>query len=294
VYDYMDRTAVNSDVPVLPDLIEVLTPNGFVPIRNYDHTSPDQILDLRAEGDNARMDDRWEGKMAVFNYEQLSSVSGLWNLLGFNEKSETYIEEVTRLNTLRDVKSVNIEGISYVFRGGTFQTSGNRKSWQYAFSIVGEDIPKWLVDRIGDYEKNFQVLSNLLIARLHKEYKKEEAPLVEYSALQDQFEIGESSGLDLNCLLYTIYQLANNTRTADESRVTAMRGVLVEAGYAAPEGEIDIYGGAGMQLANDLGVRLQVHQQIASQYVEHPVLGAGGPILHILHRSRHFAPLWPK
>ncbi|MFN7898894.1 MAG: DUF4157 domain-containing protein [Synechococcaceae cyanobacterium] len=297
-HDYMDKTAFNSDIPVLPDLIEVLTPNGFVPIRNYNHMQPNQILALRSEGDDARMNVPWTGKMAVFNYEQLSKVEKLKELLGFDKKPETpfdYANEVKRLNKLRDVKSINIAGISYVFRGGTFQTSGNPKNWQYAFSVDPKNglIPEWLDKLIRDYDANFQKPANSLIDRLRKEYKQVEAPRIELAALQDQFEIGKSSGTDLTCLLVAIDQLQNKNKEHDPSRVAAMSKVLENAGYA-PKAEIDIYSGAGMQLANDLKVRLKVHQQIGTLYVQHPILGVRGPILHILHRMRTFDPLWPK
>lgn len=296
VYDYMDRTAINSDVAISPNLIEVLTPNGFVPILHFDHTQPNQILELRDEQDNARMGDQWVGQIAVFDYEQLSRIGVLMNLLGFNknERQPSYIEEVTRLNELRDKGTVKLSNVTFTFRGATFQTSGNRHSWQYAFSITGKDIPNWLTQRVKDYHKNYLGLANSLIGRLDQEYENVQAPVIEDSELLKDYEIGQSSGLDLNCLLYTIDQLVKNTKKPSQERVDTMRQVLAQAGYTEQEGEIDIYGGAGMQLANDLGVRLQVHQRVGSgQYVEHPILGSSGPVLHILHRSRHFAPLWP-
>lgn len=298
VFDFMDRTAINSDIPVAPDLIEVLTPRGFIPLAFFDYTDTEQILGLREEDDDARMEDEWAGHLAIFDWEQLSAQAPLVQLLGFNQQrqQQSYSAEVTRLNRLRDTGKAAIGKLTYTYRGATYQTSGNPQNWQYAFSIEGkkDDIPKPVWDRINDYQEHFHDLAASLIGRLDQKYTPVGPQALGRDQLAELFRLGNSPGTNLNCLLYTIDQLRHNTEQYSENRVATMREVLTAAGIADGNGEIDIYGGAGMQIANDLGVRLQVFERIGhNQFIEHPILGAAGPVLPIRHSNNHFAPLWP-
>lgn len=295
IYDYMDLTALNSDIPISPDLIEVLTPDGYVPIKNIDIARFGPALELRHEDDNSRMTDRWKGELAAFTYEQIPNA--VKTALGINEEAlpATPLEDINRLRKLRDGALVRDHNINYVFRGATFQTSGHRKTWEYVFSVAGAEIPDWLQKRILYYQTNFHELAQSLIGRLGQDYEDVGPAIITWPELAERFTRGASPGTNLNCLLYTVDQLRHNTQVLNEGRVATMREVLTEAGFTQLEGMIDFYGGAGMQLANDLGVRLQVYQRVGpDQFIEHPILGSDGPILNILHRGNHFAPLWPQ
>lgn len=119
----------------------------------------------------------------------------------------------------------------------------------------------------------------------------------------DDASVGHASGSGLNCLLDTIVQLRDNVRRRPnedtpqtrqvEQDAQRMREALIATGAAPRDGEIDIYGGAGAQLANDLNMRFQVTERTEDgSVINHPILGESGRLVHILHTPGHFQPLW--
>ncbi|CAE6865689.1 hypothetical protein R69746_08077 [Paraburkholderia aspalathi] len=131
------------------------------------------------------------------------------------------------------------------------------------------------------------------------------------SYLRDQnVEAGYASGYGLNCLLDTVLQFVFDVRRCSQwetpqtlslqPHVQQMRAFLAAAGYAEPQGTLDIYGGCGVGglFVDHYHVRIQVVEQIADgRLVEHPVLGQDGDRLRILHTpgsGGHFQPLWRK
>lgn len=114
------------------------------------------------------------------------------------------------------------------------------------------------------------------------------------SGLPD-LHIGEASGAGLNCLLDSIFQLHRNSRgSSAEGRRWAgeMRRTLNVLDQIPDEGMIDIYAGAGMQFANDLGIRIQVIERTGEGNVIHPIIGQTGQLVRLLHSGDHFQPLW--
>jgi len=119
----------------------------------------------------------------------------------------------------------------------------------------------------------------------------------------DAVNVGHASGNGLNCLLDTIVQLRDNVRRRPneetpqtrqvEHDAQRMRETLIATGTVPRDGEIDVYGGAGAQLANDLNLRIQVTQYTEDgSLITHPILGETGRLVHILHTPGHFQPLW--
>ena len=115
--------------------------------------------------------------------------------------------------------------------------------------------------------------------------------------------VGHASGEGLNCLFDTIVQLRDNVKRLSNEETSQTREIghearrireaLVATGTVPSEGEIDIYGGAGAQLAHDLNLRIQVTQRTEDgSLIHHPVLGEAGRLVHILHTPGHFQPLW--
>ncbi len=116
--------------------------------------------------------------------------------------------------------------------------------------------------------------------------------------------VGYADGTGFNCLLDTILQLVNNVRRpigeerpetrSYQHQVEPLRQFLHDAGMVDLRGLIDHYGssGVGVVLADNLGVRIQVIQNVNGSLYAHPVLGQRGPLVHILHTPGHFEPLW--
>ena len=92
-------------------------------------------------------------------------------------------------------------------------------------------------------------------------------------------------------MLNTIDQLLNGS--VDPNRVIRMREFLNSVGMAMQGAMIDIYGGAGMQIAHTFRVQIQVVQINSGGGITlHPTIGTSGPLLRIVHRGNHFTPLF--
>lgn len=109
-----------------------------------------------------------------------------------------------------------------------------------------------------------------------------------------EFHIGRASGSGNNCLLNTLYQLANNTTDENENLVDEMRDVLNTLGMAENSEMIDLYGGTGQQLAQEFNIRIQAYEIHGGNIIVHPILGTGGPVVRLLHAGHHFVPLWER
>ncbi len=110
--------------------------------------------------------------------------------------------------------------------------------------------------------------------------------------IAEYFEIGSATGVGNNCLLDTLYQLANNTTVSSQNNVDTMRQNLVETGIVLPGQMLDIYGAEGAHLLNALNMRIQVIQIVGGVAFAHPVvIGTGGPLHYVLHMGQHFVPL---
>ena len=307
IVDFMDARASNTEKPVLPDDIEVLTAGGWVRIRAF---SPDvyRLHEMRSGDDNSRMGGTgWTDNTAIFTYQQLKDTH--MDVLAVAKERWTGEEDrtdVQLLESMRDQVIGSRAGITYTFRGATMQTSGHAATWQYAVSVTGavdsSDVQRWLGPRIRLYQKEFAGLARSQIETYRKDASAATGAkperTIDQEALNRGLTIGAAPGDGLNCLLNTICQLRDNQQGSTEDTVAAaqeMRGILTGAGLVGTEGMIDIYGGAGMQLANDLNLRIQlIEQRGPSNYVVHPILGRSGPIIYILHTPGHFQPLWPK
>jgi hypothetical protein len=293
ITDFMDRNASNSQIPILADDIEVLTESGWVPIKKYNHEAG--ITELRSGDDNARGKVKWSSDGAIFDWAQLVAIEGL-DLFGIAEKNwrgKGKPTDIQLMESIRDTKMGTFRGIEYTFRGATLQTSGHRKTWHYAFSVKGKSIPRWLGERIQDYKKNY---SGLAIAQMQgaEEALKKPKGGASLEEVEGRFTVGHADGNELNCLLETVDQLYRDTQGSNAGHVQEMREILSGFGLAPESGMIDVYGGAGMQLANDLNIRIQIIQQHGGGYITHPVMGISGRIVYILHTPGHFSPLWPK
>lgn len=116
--------------------------------------------------------------------------------------------------------------------------------------------------------------------------------------LEERFEIGHADGTNNECLLNTVVQLlglngvwiGHNAANQD-----AIHQFLVEADIINDGDMIDVYNiNVTQAIAAQYNVQFQIHQVTDNGAIlDHPVIGAGGPVLHILHRGAHFTPLFP-
>jgi hypothetical protein len=113
--------------------------------------------------------------------------------------------------------------------------------------------------------------------------------------IRANFIVGEASGSGNNCLLYTIYKLTNAAPYPGmEEAVGIIRGTLIAARFADTGAMIDLYGGAGVQLAAALRVRIRAYEVRGDRVIVHPDIGVIGEVIHILHNGNHFSPLAPR
>ncbi len=116
-----------------------------------------------------------------------------------------------------------------------------------------------------------------------------------FQTIGQHFEIGAAMGTGNNCLLDTLYQLANGITVSRPQNIETIRQVLVHAGFVVKGQMLDIYGAEGAQLLQALNIRIQVIQIIGGVAFAHPVIiGTGGPLHYVLHSGMHFVPLRPK
>jgi len=300
IYDYMDQRALNTQQRVEPGDIEALSANGWMPLRAFIESQA-PLLELRSGDDNAREGKKWgSDPIAIFDQDELGKIGiDLFAFAAARDASKQ-LGDVELLESIRDQVVGTFKGFTYTFRGATMQTSGHRGSWHYALSVRGKPpLPEWLGARVRDYQQSYAGLAAAqlegLSGRLAAIGSAQPRTVAEdLSGLAGRFDIGRAPGEGLNCLLETLDQLRRGTRAFSPETVQQMRVILTEAGFAPHDGMIDLYGGAGMQLANDLNVRIQVYELTPAGVVEHPVLGTSGRLVHILHTPGHFQPLWPR
>ncbi|MFI8223326.1 hypothetical protein [Pseudomonas sp. NPDC085632] len=294
-YDFMDGKALNTTASIPPADIEVLTDNGWLRIDKF-CAHENMTPELRQEETRPAL--AWKEPTAIFTYEQMED-AGI-NIFDNPIHLATYISDVRHLTRLIGVYNKNSADLKYTFRGATLQTSGHRKEWEYAFSyqpINGKATSKpWLDSRTLAYQTRFFAPAQ---PKATQEFERPSAKVPSIDKVQREtlegFDEGTASGEGNNCLLSTLYQLFHNTRVENEQAVATMRQGLVSVGHAADGNMIDIYGGAGQQLANDLGLRIRVIQKLDNgQLISHPLLGQQGRIVWISHNQNHFTPLWPK
>ncbi|WP_298820893.1 hypothetical protein [uncultured Roseibium sp.] len=128
------------------------------------------------------------------------------------------------------------------------------------------------------------------------------------SDLEARFNIGQASGVGLNCLLHSVLQQVPNLDANDQT-VAVLRRELVAAGLAPAFGGLDIYAVNNQTnetmtaaLTRNFNIRLQIIQEMEpGAYAEHPVIGEHetDPLVRILHTGPdsdqgHFVPLWPR
>lgn len=120
-----------------------------------------------------------------------------------------------------------------------------------------------------------------------------------YAELEAEFVIGHADGTNNECLLHTIVQqLAMNGVWVGPGAVTqaGLHQFLVGAGVINDGDMIDVYNiNVAQAIAAQFNVRFQVIQILPSgRIVRHPIIGAAGPLLHIMHQGAHFSPLYPR
>ena len=300
-YDYMDQTARNTTSPILPKFIEVLMPGGWIRLTDY-RVEMDHI-EHRSSNDNARAAVKWTGQKVVMTLDEINKVSKDNPIKKYYDTNkDNDLGMVQWLEKQRDTELFRDKNNKYnfVFRGATMQTSGNAHSWEYAFTVNGPTpFPQWLQEYVRAYSTNYGERATNQIESGKKDYAtflnkdQPESKTINKAKLDENLREGNASGDGLNCLLSSIYQLRNRTEIENQQEINQMRETLHQAGLVPAVGMIDIYGGAGMQLANDLNVQIQVIQNVNGNYVVHPTLGDRGRRLYILHEGNHFSPLWP-
>ncbi|MGN6667546.1 MAG: hypothetical protein ACTHKH_11370 [Trinickia sp.] len=118
-------------------------------------------------------------------------------------------------------------------------------------------------------------------------------------------EMGLASPDGNNCLLDSVYQLANNRRRTPghepeglSDSVRQLRRTLEEIGDADPRDLLDAEGsrGLGVTLARNFEVRIQfIESTEDDRLIFHPIYGdRTHRLVHILHTVDHFQPLWPR
>ena len=102
---------------------------------------------------------------------------------------------------------------------------------------------------------------------------------------------GSASGAGNMCLLDTLGQLLRHQ--GRNVTTQALIAFFQQAGLVQQGQMIDMYDpNVTGAIAATYGLRLQIHQWTGAAMVDHPVIGHGGNILHILHAQNHFTPLW--
>jgi hypothetical protein len=143
--DYMDKSALNTTQSIAPEFIEVLTPNGWVPIASYKLGTA--LVEHRSGNDNTRVMVKWAGTKIVMTWDEM--LTALPDKNPFVGIDKTYVDGQTKviaeLETLRDKPCGKNGGVTFTFRGATMQTSGNPKTWSYAFTIDvdAKNLPKY-------------------------------------------------------------------------------------------------------------------------------------------------------
>lgn len=316
IVDFMDAKASNSEVPILPEDIEVMSADGWIPITAFKIDS--KLVDLRLDKDDERNAGPWKGFGTVFTYDEM--VAAGINVFG-TRPSVDPVTDREYLISMRDIFQATNAKHSFIFRGATMQTSGNRNTWEYAFSCGPTNskapLPTWLEKRKLAYAERYGDVAQELIASANEKPPvvpekasnskgKRDKVKVKSSAIETDiavssesesilngFERGSASGVGMNCLLDTVSQLSRNSRVSDDAHIATMRNILRGLNLANANDMIDIYGGAGMQIANDLDIRIQVYEKIGSGIRRHPVMGISVRLVSILHEAHHFTPLWP-
>jgi hypothetical protein len=109
-----------------------------------------------------------------------------------------------------------------------------------------------------------------------------------------RFTIGHADGSNNECLLHTLVQLLAYAGVDGVPAQENLQQTLVEAGIIQDGQMIDVYNAHVTEaLAALFHVRFQVHQVTPyGAVIDHPVIGNGGPVLHIMHYINHFTPLY--
>ncbi len=178
-YDYMDNNARNTSTAIHPDFIEVQTPEGWVPISDYDVNQP--LVEMRDKNDNDREMVSWgEGVKIVLTLDEINNA---FDSSYFTKLHSLYTSDpigtVQSLEERRDhpVGKSTKAGLNmtFTFRGATMQTSGHPKNWEYAFSVENQpgwsdnvQPPKWLAEAGTKYQTKYQQLASKQISDFHK------------------------------------------------------------------------------------------------------------------------------
>lgn len=164
--DYMDTDARSARVLIPPAAIEALTGVGdWVPIADLDLAAAP--LQMRDKADDARMDVKWDGSgvPVILFLEEIRKAfdSPLFDNIESEFSTKGADVAVRALEAKRDtvvgVKAGSTLTLTYTFRGATMQTSGNPKTWEYAFSVntgkKDQGLPEWLVPAMLLYKKKY-------------------------------------------------------------------------------------------------------------------------------------------
>lgn len=118
-------------------------------------------------------------------------------------------------------------------------------------------------------------------------------PLRPIRRVETVFTVGMATGSGNNCLLDTLNQLRTGHFVTDWHAVKTMRSALQAAIASLRTGTmLNIYGPEGIQLLNDLHLRVCVIQIAGAAVTVHPVIGdANDPLVYLLHQGLHFSPL---
>ncbi|MDY0964787.1 DUF4157 domain-containing protein [Massilia sp. CFBP9026] len=147
--DFMDGNALNTDKPVLPEFIEVLTPKGWIPIDMYDTRTA--LVEMRSGADNARAGSEWAGKPVLLSGVQIATMKLFPTLPDLFKLGAT--QATSYLEGQRDIQVYDQAGVKLTFRGASMQTSGNPSTWDYSFTALPEALPGWLETAHGRYMK---------------------------------------------------------------------------------------------------------------------------------------------
>lgn len=121
----------------------------------------------------------------------------------------------------------------------------------------------------------------------------EDIEIMEFQTIEDEFNIGEVSGEGNLCLINTIVELLDSVdvKVNKEDLVQYLREIGVPIGNMLDFLTVNIT----ENIAANFNVRFQIHVvALNGRVCNYPVIGNGGPVLHLLHRGAHFSPLFPK
>jgi len=155
--DYMENRARQTRTKVDPQFIEVQTPQGWVGIKQYDPTA--ELVEMRSGDDNALQGKLWGGQIPfILTWPDVETFITEQRFKSLPSDFGDDPQPVwAYLRSLNGKKVAAAKGAPVTFRGATLQSSGNPKTWEYAFSFAGKpsEVPEWLGRAIGEYQKSY-------------------------------------------------------------------------------------------------------------------------------------------